>query len=132
MGRGIPLPFGAVNNQRSLIALDNLVDFLALCADQTRSPQASHEVFLVSDGVPVSTPEMLRKIGKAYGRSVWLLPVPVSLMLLAARLLGQGAVVDRLFGSLVVRDDKLRSMLGWVPPVSMDEQLQRMVDAPSP
>ncbi|HEY9017384.1 SDR family oxidoreductase [Thiomicrospira sp.] len=124
--KGIPLPFGAVSNARSLVALDNLVDFIALCADCACSPKAANEVFLISDGVDVSTSELLRKVAKAFGVKSWLLPVPVGLMRFVARLLGKGAVADRLFGNLQVDSSKARDLLGWKPVVTMDEALERM------
>lgn len=124
--KGIPLPFGAVRNARSLVALDNLVDFIALCADPALSPKAANEVFLVSDGMDVSTSELLRKVAKACGVKSRLLPVPVGLMRFTARLLGKGAVADRLFGNLQVDSSKARDLLGWKPVVTMDEVLERM------
>lgn len=127
--KSLPLPLGAINNQRSLIALDNLVDFIALCADRVRSPKAANQVFLVSDGEDVSTSELLRKVARAYGVPSRLLPIPVSLMKLAAKLLGKGAVADRLFANLQVDSSKARKLLGWEPVVTMDEQLVKMAIA---
>ena len=124
--KGLPLPLGAVHNKRSLVALDNLVDLIALCADPERSPRAANEVFLVSDDEAVSTTELLRKLGQAYGARVRLLPVPTSLILVAANMLGKAAVADRLLGSLVVDNSKTRELLGWRPAVSMDQQLRKM------
>ncbi|WP_028486010.1 UDP-glucose 4-epimerase family protein [Thiomicrorhabdus chilensis] len=124
--KGIPLPLGAVHNLRSLVALDNLVDFIALCADRERSPKAANEVFLISDGEDVSTSDLLRKVAKAYGVKSRLLPVPVGLMKVAAKLLDKGAVADRLFGNLQVDSSKARDLLGWQPVITMDEQLAKM------
>jgi nucleoside-diphosphate-sugar epimerase len=124
--RGVPLPLGALDNRRSLVALDNLVGFIALCADPARSPQAANQTFLVADGDDVSTPEMLRRVAHAYGVRARLLPVPVGLMRGAARLLGQAAVADRLFGSLQVDASKARTLLGWTPEVTMQAQLRKM------
>ena len=124
--KGIPLPLDAVYNRRSLVALDNLVDFIALCADVERSPRAANQVFLISDGEDVSTTELLRKVACAYGVSPRLLPVPVWLIRILAYALGNHAVADRLLGSLVLDSSKARELLGWKPVVSMDEQLQIM------
>lgn len=124
--KGVPLPLGAVHNKRSLVALDNLVDFIFLCADRERSPKATNEVFLISDGEDVSTSDLLRKVAKAYEVKARLLPVPVGLMKMAANLLGKGAVADRLFGNLQVDSSKARDLLGWKPMVTMDEQLVKM------
>jgi len=124
--KGYPLPFGAVDNQRSLVALDNLVDFIALCADRTRSPRAGNQVFLISDGEDVSTPELLQRVARAYGVPSRLWPVPTAWLRLAARLLGQSAAADRLLGSLVVDSRKARDCLGWRPVVTMEDQLRKM------
>ena len=126
VNKNIPLPFGSIHNQRSLVALDNLVDFIIHCIDH---PKAANEVFLISDGEDVSTTELLQKVAKAFGKKALLLPIPVSLMTLAARLLGRGDVANRLFGSLQVDSSKARELLGWEPVITMDEQLNKTADA---
>jgi len=45
--KGFPLPLGAVNNKRSFVALDNLVDLIIACIDH---PAAANQVFLAGDG----------------------------------------------------------------------------------
>lgn len=126
MKKGIPLPFGAIHNKRSLVALDNLVDFIALCADREKSPKAANQVFLISDNEDVSTTQLLQKVAKAQKKQAWLIPVPVSLMTFAAKLIGKDDVANRLFGSLQVDSSKARDLLGWKPVVTMDEQLKKM------
>jgi len=126
--KGIPLPFGAIYNKRSLVALDNLVDFLALCADREKSPKASNQLFLISDNEDVSTTELVQKVAKAFGKKALLLPVPVSLMTFVAKLLGRESVTDRLFSSLQVDSSKARELLGWNPVITMDEQLKKTAD----
>lgn len=126
--KGIPLPFGSLHNQRSLVALDNLVDFITLCADRELSPKAANQVFLISDGEDVSTSQLLRKVGQAYGLKARLLPIPVGLMKFFARLFGKGAFADRLFGNLQVDSSKARDLLGWKPVTTMDEQLSKMAE----
>lgn len=111
--RGRPLPFGAITaNQRSLLDVRNLADAILACATH---PAAAGEVFLVSDGVPVSTAELCRWIGKAVGRSPFLVPVPVGLLRIAGRLVAKKAAMDRLTGSLLIDDSKIRRLLGWSP-----------------
>ena len=132
MGKPVLLPFGAIHNQRSLVALDNLVSFISLCADRKKSPQASDQVFLISDGEDVSTTQLLRKVGQALnlqspsGIKAWLVPVPVSTMTFFAKLLGKGDMANRLFDSLQVDSSKARDLLGWEPVITMDEQLAKM------
>ncbi len=123
---GVPLPLGAIHNCRSMIALENLVSFTALCADVEASPNAKKQIFLVSDGEDVSTSELLRKVAKAYGCTSHLLPLPVGLIRFAARLMSKASLADRLLGSLVIDGAKARETLGWSPPVTMDEQLKKM------
>ncbi|MEY4489666.1 MAG: hypothetical protein RIQ79_2174, partial [Verrucomicrobiota bacterium] len=79
--RGMPLPFGAItSNRRSLLDVRNLADVIVLCAAH---PKAAGEVFLVSDGVPVSTAELARHLGRVAGRAPVLIPVPVCMLRLA-------------------------------------------------
>jgi nucleoside-diphosphate-sugar epimerase len=120
--RGWPLPLGAVHNQRSLVALDNLVDFIVTCITHT---QAVNQTFLVSDGQDLSTTELVRGMALAAGMPARLLPVPEWALQAGASLLGKGDAVQRLFGNLQVDMSKARSLLGWVPPVSVEEGLRR-------
>jgi nucleoside-diphosphate-sugar epimerase len=124
---GIPLPLGYIHNKRSMIALENLISFTALCADIEASPNAKDQVFLVADGDDVSTSELLRRIANAYGCSSRLLPVPVGVIRFLARLMNRESICNRLLGSLVVDVSKARDMLGWSPPINMEYQLKKMV-----
>ena len=122
--RGWPLPLGAVHNQRSLVALDNLVDFIVTCSSH---PQAANQTFLVSDGHDLSTAELVRGMAHAAGVAARLLPVPVWALQAGATLLGKGGAVQRLCGNLQVDISKARCLLGWVPPIAVDEGLRRVV-----
>ena len=120
--RGVPLPLGAIHNQRSLVALENLVDLIVTCLTH---PAAANQTFLVSDGEDVSTTELLRRMGQAMGRPARLIPVPASWLKLAAAIVGNPDVAQRLCGSLQVDIEKTRRLLGWTPPLSLDEGLRR-------
>ena len=115
------MPLGAIQNQRSLIYLGNLVDIIGLCLTH---PKAAGKTYLVSDGDDVSTPELARRIATSLGGRLFLLPVPVSWMRWAAQLLGKQAAVDRLQGSLCVDISPLREELGWAPPYTMQAGLE--------
>ncbi len=125
LNKGVPLPLGAIHNKRSLVALDNLVDLIVTCIDH---PNAANKTFLVSDGEDLSTTELLRRMGQALGKPARLLPVPASLLRAGAAMLGRGAVAQRLCGSLQVDISKTRELLGWTPPVSVDEALRRTAE----
>jgi nucleoside-diphosphate-sugar epimerase len=122
---GVPLPLGAIHNQRSLVALGNLVDLIVMCITH---PMAANQTFLVSDDEDVSTTELLGRMGQALGLSARLMPVPVSWLKLAAAMLGKKDVAQRLCGSLQLDITKTRRLLGWSPPISLDEGLKRAAE----
>ena len=118
--KGLPLPLGLVRNRRSLIAVDNLADVLVRCLDH---PDAAGETFLVRDGEDISTPELIRRVAAALGRPAHLLPVPETVLRAAGALAGKREAVARLLDSLTLDDGKLRHLLGWKAPVTMDHAL---------
>ncbi|WGK60359.1 SDR family oxidoreductase [Halopseudomonas sp. SMJS2] len=118
MNKGVPLPLGAINNKRSLVSLDNLVDLIVTCIDH---PAAANQTFLVSDDEDLSTTEMLRRMARALGKPARLIPVPSAWLESGAALLGKRAVAQRLCGSLQVDIRHTRETLNWTPPVSVDE-----------
>ena len=120
--KGVPLPLKALDNQRSLVAIDNLVDLIATCLHH---PAAANQVFLASDGEDISISSLLQRTGVALGKSAWLIPVPVMVLRAGARLAGQDAVMQRLCDSLQVDISKTRRVLGWTPPVKMDDALEK-------
>jgi nucleoside-diphosphate-sugar epimerase len=120
--RGVPLPLAAVRNRRTLVALDNLVDLLVVCLEH---PAAANQVLLAGDGEDLSTPQLLRRAAAALGTRAHLLPVPTALLAAGATLAGKGDVVRRLCGSLQLDTGKTRQVLGWTPPVGVDEALAR-------
>lgn len=123
--KGRPLPLGAVNNRRSLVYVRNLCDLLVRLLTH---PAAAGRTWMVSDGEDLSTPQLLRCIAAAMNRRVRLLPVPVSLLRVCGRVLGRGAEVERLCGSLTVDSAQTRRELQWSPTVSVTEALALTVD----
>lgn len=126
VGKGVPLPLGAIHNKRSLIGIDNLVDLIICCINH---PAAANQVFLAGDGEDISTTQLLRGVAKALRRPSRLIPVPASLLLLGSTLLGKKAMAQRLLGSLQVDISKTRELLDWTPPVSVEEGLKRCFSA---
>ena len=118
VAKGLPLPLGAVHNQRSMLALDNLVSFIA---EVTTNPLAANQRFLLSDGKDVSTTQLLKLLAKGMGKSIWLLPVPAFILKAAAQMFGASAAADRLLGSLRIDSSKARRLLQWQPPLSAEE-----------
>ncbi len=125
LSRGIPLPLGAVHNIRSLVGIDNFVSLIITCINH---PAAANQTFLVSDGEDLSTTELLHRLGKALHKPPRFLPVSVSVLEFTAQCLGKRAVVQRLVGNLQIDISKTREVLGWSPPVSVDEGLKKTAD----
>ena len=125
VARGFPLPFGSIENARSMVSLANLVDFLSVCVE---SPAAAGKTFFVSDGDDLSTPDLVRKIAMAMNRRVRLVPVPVAMLNGMAGLVGKSAEVERLTGTLQVDINPNRDLLGWSPRVSVDAGLRETAD----
>ena len=126
VARGLPMPLGSVtDNRRSLVALDNLVDLLLTCVVH---PKAANQTLLVSDGEDLSTVDLLRLIGKSLNRPVRLIPVPLSVLIIASRLLGKSSISQRLLGSLQVDISATCTLLNWKPPVSVEEGLRKAAE----
>ncbi|WP_339452334.1 UDP-glucose 4-epimerase family protein [Pseudomonas sp. JAI120] len=126
LNKGVFLPLGAIRNQRSLVALDNLVDLIVTCVDH---PSAPNQTFLVSDGDDMSTTDLLMRMGIALGKPARLIPVPVLLLQLAAAMIGRKAIGQRLCGSLQVDIGKTRRMLGWTPPSTVASALRKTAES---
>ncbi|WGL63758.1 SDR family oxidoreductase [Pseudomonas sp. CW003PS] len=120
----LPLPFGSVNNHRSMVYVGNLVSFIIHCI---RHPAAANETFLVSDGEDVSLRNLVTYIRLCLGRSPRLLPVPVGLFKLAGALTVRRGMVDRLVGDLQVDSSKARTLLEWVPPYTVEQGIAATV-----
>lgn len=122
---GIPLPFSLVRNKRSLIGIDNLIDVIIKCIDH---PDAKFNTFLVSDGEDMSTPDLIRYISLAMGRSARLFPMPIYILKFIGRVLRKQYEIDRLLGSLQLDISYTREILNWTPKISVAEGIRRMVD----
>ena len=124
--RGIPLPLGSIRNKRSFVSVDNLIDCIATAL---QSPNAGGQTFLVSDGQDLSTPELIRAIASSLHKSPMLIPIPTALLKLAATTAGKRNAYDRLCGSLTVDIALTKQKLSWTPPFTVQDSLQRTVDA---
>lgn len=101
VARGVPLPLASIENRRSLIYVGNLAAAILACLDKDGT-------YLVSDGSPVSTPQLCREIGQALGRPARLFAFPPSLL------------PAKLSQSLEVEDAGLR----WNPHFTRQEGLR--------
>jgi len=120
LDKGYPLPLGAINNQRSLLSVDNLIDLINTCIDH---PAATNQIFLASDDEDLSTTELLQRTAIALGKKACLLKIPAFLLAWGFTMLGKQALSQRLCSSLQVDMSKTRDVLQWKPPVTIDEAL---------
>ena len=126
LDKGIPLPFGGiVNNKRSLVYVDNLVDLIRTCVDH---PNARNQTFLVSDGIDLSTAALLQKMSEAMGHNARLVSIDPRLIKLAGRLLGKAAITDRLCDNLTVDIKKTKELLNWEPKFTMEAGLLKTAE----
>lgn len=118
--RGIPLPFGAINNKRSLIGVHNLADFLVQCIEK---PEAANKTFLIADDMDISTPDLMRILAKAMNRPTFLFSIPYQLLHAMTALVGNASALDKLCGTLQVDSSFARKTLGWSQPISFYQGL---------
>ena len=114
--KNVPLPLGSVNNKRSFVALDNLVNLIVTCIDH---PKAANQVFLISDDNDVSTSKLFSIMVEAFGKKARLINVSPHFLRLIAKLIGKEEVIDRLCGDLSVDIRHTKNTLDWTPVVSL-------------
>ncbi|HEY4301537.1 MAG TPA: NAD-dependent epimerase/dehydratase family protein [Candidatus Didemnitutus sp.] len=131
-----PLPFGSIRNRRSLIYVGNLVDAVRVVLE---CPAASRCTFGLSDGILMSTPDLVRALAAAEGLSPRIFPFPVWALRFtayAARTAsalrgGDGAraadSLEKLCTSLAVDDSLFRRTCGWRPPHAIADGLRSAV-----
>ena len=120
----LPLPFGAIHNQRSLIGIHNLCQFIELCC---RHPAAANQTFLISDDQDVSTRELVTSIKQALHRAPMLIPVPQSALSIILRLLGKQQLHNQLLGNLQIDTSKAKAVLNWRPAMRFNEGIRQAV-----
>ncbi len=124
VNRGIYLPFSLVHNCRSLIYLENLVSAIIVCI---KHANLTKETFLVSDDENISTPELIRMIASAMKKTPILLPIPLSLLNFFGKIIGKREEIEKLTDSLSVDSSKIRNLLGWKPPFTLEEGIEETV-----
>lgn len=120
---GVPLPFSSVKNGRSLLGIRN---FASAIGAVLNAPAVGYRMYLVTDGLSVSTPELVRELANALGRKPRMFSAPNALLKLAGQLTGYRDEIDRLMNSLIIDDSSIRNELGWSPPRSFQDGLREM------
>lgn len=123
--RGMPMPLGAIHNQRSFVGLDNLISLLETCLSH---PAAANHTFLVSDGHDLSTTELLKALAQALQVKSRLISVPQPWLERALAILGRRDMAQRLCGNLAVDAQKTTRLLDWKPPASLEQGLRNTAE----
>ena len=121
--KGIPLPIAGIENLRSFLSIDNLVDFIWTC---TWHPAAANQIFHVCDGKDLATPDLVRAIEKSLKRPVYLFHFPELVLRWGFKLLGRMDIHQRLYDSFQLDAAKAKDVMQWSPVVSLDEALQQV------
>jgi len=121
---GLPLPFKGVNNRRSFLYLGNLVDAIITCIQH---PKAARETFLVSDGQDVSIPDLIKMIADGMGKKAVLFHLQPSILKILCRIFGKPEELEKVTGTLFVDISKIRNLLGWKPPFTMEEGIRETI-----
>jgi len=122
VAKGVPLPLGSIQNKRSLMGLGNFADLICHCVE---TPAAKGETFVASDGQDWSTAELARKIGAALDKKARVFSLNPGVLRVLAKITGKQNMVKRLTESLEIDSTKVRSVLAWSPPFSMEDELAR-------
>ena len=121
-----PLPFGAIDNRRTFVFVEDLARLLLACGDE---PRADGRTFLAGDPVPISTPRLIETIRTALGRSARMMRIDVAALEAMASLAGAREKIRRLTRSLEADvSDTLRE-LAWSPSIPMEEAITKMARA---
>ncbi len=121
---GMPLPFGSITAERSMIAVENLADFLVLICSH---PKAANRIWLVSDGCDLKIGDLIKLISSAMCRPALLFPLPVPVLRFFATLAGKGEQLDRFVNPLRVDISGAVNELGWTPVISTKEAINNTV-----
>ena len=106
------LPFGAIDNRRSVLGIDNLLDAIEAILASEAAVIGAH---FVTDAQSVSTPALVRAIAEALNVEPRLVRVPVGALKLGGALAGRAATIARLTGSLEVDASALARATAWRP-----------------
>lgn len=117
---GVPLPFGKVTAKRSMISLRNLVNFISVAMVH---PSAANQLFLVSDGVDVSLPEILECIASGMQHKLVLVPVPLSVLRFGSILFRKELLYKQLCGYFLIDSTKAQTLLAWKAPFNVRSEL---------
>tara|TARA_B100000902_G_C27228425_1_gene873480 strand:- start:99 stop:1061 length:963 start_codon:yes stop_codon:yes gene_type:complete len=122
---GIPLPLGSINNSKSFLSIDNLVDFLCLCVTH---PSAANEIFLVSDDDDISLQDLILKITKYLDKNIFIFPFPIKFLYLSSKLINKSNTFEKLVNSLQIDINYTKSKLNWKPKYNFDESLKKTIE----
>jgi UDP-glucose 4-epimerase len=107
----IPLPFGGLTAERSVLSVQNFCSAVAMALNDSR---ARGETFIVSDPTPLTVSDVIARYRARLGRSPRLIAIPEKWLELLLKTIGKSAIWHRIGCPLVARPTKLLA-IGWKP-----------------
>jgi len=114
------LPFGGIENRRSMVYVKNLTAFIKTVLEQRNSG-----IFIAADTTPVSTTDLIQMITQALGKKLFLFTLPSYAIHLLERI--RPSLHQRLFGSLELDPSESFKKLRFTPPFTTQEGIEAMI-----
>lgn len=121
--RGLPFPFKNIDNKKSYLALNNLVNFIEYYLINNTKLDEINPIYNISDNHDVSTTYFIKKICKIYKKNIWFLPIPNFVIYILLYLINKKQLYKKLFGNLQININKILNDTGWRPKYSIEDQL---------
>lgn len=118
--RPIPLPLKKIENKRSIIYVKNLAHFIVECAT---AKKLGDQTFLISDGIDISTPNLIATLATAMGKRAILLPFKPEWIFKLAKKFNIEQQVNSLCANLHLDISHAQQLLKWKAPFAQQEAL---------
>lgn len=113
------LPFGSINNKRSMVYIGNLCHLVDTIIAQDKSG-----IFLAADDKPLSTTKLIKLIARELDKKVYLLNIPLFPWVLKKL---KPSFYKRLYESLEVDNTKTKEILNLKNPYSVEDGIRYMI-----
>lgn len=128
---GLPYLFGAANNSRSFLSIDNLCFILKEILDN----EIKEGLYHIADDEPTKTHNLIDKISKMSGVKSRIYDIPLLLLRAFARLGNYLPIpfdshrYGKLTSDFVVKNDKIKQAIGKPLPVTADEGMNKTIES---
>lgn len=117
----LPLPLGAINNERSFIFVGNLCDSIYAIINSNKRIK---NIYNIADDNIVSTSDVIKTIAKKY-RNYLILPVPIFLVKLIFKFINKEKFINKLADDLSLDIRKFKKDFNWKPQFNTLESIEK-------